>query len=276
MSNEEIIQIHIEPNTSCPGKCNFCPHNRVKRKETLGYDLFCKNVDEGRYLGCFNYTLFRLGDPLFFGDLFKWLDYLRVKHCTTDLFTNAFGLTDEKADKLIEYSDIINTIVFSVHGSNPIDYELIMGLDFSRTYDNIINFMEKKHQIPCEIFSLSKNITPERESEYKKLWQDYNFTSIALRNYVEWCGNIDDLANNNISKTRVPCVRLIKQLDIDCRGNVVLCCMDAFSDIIFGNISEESLQEILQKPLRQYYLEKHNSCQSAELPLCKNCSINAV
>jgi radical SAM protein with 4Fe4S-binding SPASM domain len=211
-----------------------------------------------------------------FVDLFKWLDYIRIKKAKVDLFTNASMLTKTMGKKLLEYSDVINIIVFSFHGNNAEIYHKNMGLDFNYVKDNISVFMDSQKLIPCEIFMLAMHdqINDSLKSQYSELWSHCGFTNISIKKYVTWAGRIKIPNNRYKGSKKTPCVRLINQIDISCSGNVSMCCIDAFDEVIFGNVKESSLKSIIESDLRKQYIDLHNNGLSAQIPICSRCNIN--
>jgi len=270
----EICQVHIEGNTDCNGRCWFCPNRLLSRNEYLDYDIFTKVVDESIDMNCFNFCPFRVNEPFLFPELFRWLDYIKTKKATVDLFTNGELLSDEMSNRLLEYADIVNVIVFSFHGNNQKKYKENMGLDFNKVRDNIIRFMELNNGIKSEIFMLvlRDSIDENLINEYNTLWEGFGFTNIAVKGYINWAGKIEIPIIQ--SKKRTPCVRFVNQIDISCDGTVSMCCIDAFNEVVFGNVKDSSLKTIMESDLRKKYLDLHNDGFSAQIPICSRCNLN--
>jgi MoaA/NifB/PqqE/SkfB family radical SAM enzyme len=53
-----------------------------------------------------------------------------------------------------------------------------------------------------------------------------------------------------------------------------MCCIDAFDEVIFGNVKESSLKSIIESDLRKQYIDLHNNGLSAQIPICSRCNIN--
>lgn len=92
------------------------------------------------------------------------------------------------------------------------------------------------------------------------------------------CNEIGGLNNRggliNVSpeaeRVRYPNCFRIESLNIDYAGNVVLCCNDYKSSIIFGNVGEEDLLHIWNN-LKYKELRKRLQKQLYDLPICKKC-----
>lgn len=276
--------VHIESSTACNAYCRMCPHDKIRRSGTMKYELFTSIVDQAMDLGCNAFTLFRLGEPLLFGDLFKWLDYLKIKNGKVAIYTNGSNFTESVIDKLQDYADIVIDFTISFHGYDKESYEHTMGLDFNRSYDRIRAFLQKT-TIPVNIYSLVNNPGDSIYMEkFSKLWKGLpNINNYGLAQYMEWAGAIGgyntiltDVASGKYKAKRVPCIRVLNEIDVMYDGRVCLCCLDAFGDILFGNLNELTLKEILDHKLRRYYQEKHLSDKADELPLCNKCSTSYV
>ena len=276
----DLHYVHIESSTTCNAKCKMCPHDRLRRHGKMEYSMFTSIVDQAIDLGCRAFTLFRVGEPLLFQDLFKWIDYVDKKGARVSIYTNGSDLTEEIGNEIKARKDMIIDFSISFHGCDKETYESTMGLNFERTYERIRNFLTD-NPMRLNIYSLSNNVYDEEYNQkFKALWADFECLSrTGIARYMEWAGSIEgfntlttEASKNNQKLRRVPCMRVFNEIDVMIDGRVCLCCVDAFGDILFGNLNELSLEEILNHPLRKYYQQKHLDNQAGELPLCAHCS----
>lgn len=280
MIEGHLEEVHLESSTLCSARCKFCVHAEMKRHGVMDYKLFQKIVDESVDLGCIHFTPFRVNEPLVFDDFLKWMAYFRQKRCRVVIFTNASHLDYDMARQLIAYSDIIHSITFSFHGGTRDVYKQQMGLDFNKVRANIINFMQMDHQIECHIFCMHRSPIALTEQDFMQLWDGVPFKSVGIRATFEWAGDKpDELTHFNSRKKegeikRVPCTRILYQLDVNYDGYVPLCCVDGHGKVIFGNLKEITIEELWNNPLRRYYRDMHNEGRSGELPLCSECGMN--
>lgn len=275
----ELNYVHIESSTACNATCRFCPHSQIRRRGTMDYDLFTSIVDQAMDQGCVAFTIFRLGEPLIFTHLFKWLDYLKEKKAKVSIYTNGSNLTPEIANRLKEYHDIYCDFMISFHGYDRDSYEKNMGLNFAQTYQRILEFMVD-NPIKVNIYSLADDIYDTSVDEkFRALWDGVGFAGMGLCRYMEWAGNVDGLNTirtemdaGKVKAEMVPCPRILHEIDVMYDGTVCLCCVDAHGEITFGNLNDLSLEEVLKHKLRAYYQSEHLAGRSENLPLCKNCS----
>lgn len=273
--------VHIESSTACSGRCKMCPQSEIKRSGTMEYDLFTSIVDQAQALGCNAFTIFRLGEPLLFPELFRWLDYLQEKQAKVSIYTNASNLTQEIGKRLQEYRPIYSDVTISFHGVDAEGYHVAMGLDFDKVYRNITEFM-KYNEIPMNIYMLANDPgDPDLIARFKKLWEGVGFKNVTLNHYMEWAGNVTGfrtlnamIENEDVAMVKDPCFRALHEVDVMYDGTVVLCCVDAHGEITFGNLNQDSMEEVLNHKLRLYYQQKHLASEANELPLCGKCGIN--
>lgn len=69
------------------------------------------------------------------------------------------------------------------------------------------------------------------------------------------------------------CVRPFRVLNIDWRGNAVLCCNDYYSTVTPGNVNDMSLEDIWNSPLFHAY-RLNLQVKNRHIPLCNKCDFN--
>lgn len=274
---ERPTLIQIESSTACDAKCIFCPHSKLKRKSgRMSDELFNRILDQSKNLNISEVLLFLNGEPLIFPRLFDWLGKLRQNSLKTVIFTNANSLTLEKAVKLISFSDVIHTIVFSLGGMDKDSYQDVMGLDYDRVRQNIEQFITLNcNRITtvghCPYFSRTQPLLPH----WIEHWQFVGEVGMtAMFNFAGLIHDELELKENDTHK-RSACGRL-NHLTILYDGLVCLCCMDAEGQIILGDANEQPLTEIFNSPLALKYRQCHKEGRFSELPLCRTCNMNII
>ena len=275
-----IQEIHLESSTACDARCVFCPHDSLRRSGRMPWGVFKKIVDEAVGMGVVRFTPFRVGEPLIFPDLIPWIEYIGSKGAQVTIFTNANNLTDSIGNQLIANSNAISSLHISFHGGTKEVYEKFMGLNFEKTLVNVEAFVDKTPEFPVNIFSTIHPDTASTLDDFKGLWDASKFEDIGTRDSMAWAGERpNEMSLIIFLKTRddvkkVPCERVLYQLDVMYDGLVCLCCVDAHGKVIFGNLMEHSLKDVLGSPERQRYIEAHLAGAWDELPLCSECGIN--
>jgi radical SAM protein with 4Fe4S-binding SPASM domain len=72
--------------------------------------------------------------------------------------------------------------------------------------------------------------------------------------------------------TPTSCCRIRDGFFIRYNGDVPLCCFDPTGRVVFGNLNDQSLEEIWQSEKHQIYLIAHQNKQGQMMKLCDSCS----
>ena len=272
---ESPTLIQIESSTACDAKCIFCPRSKLKRSPGSMSDvLFEKILVQAKEIQVGEILLFLNGEPLIFPRLFDWLQALREYGFKTTLFTNANSLTEAKALMLISYSDIIQTIVFSLGGFDKDTYNEIMGLDYDRVRQNVERFLQMNQN---KIKTIAHIPHFSKSAPFAGSWHNV-WDMIETKAYTamfNFAGLVhDDLELKEDDRhNRSFCERL-NHLTILWDGRVCLCCMDAEGQVILGDAKTHPLIEIYNGNIVRYYRRLHQEERFLSLLLCKDCNMN--
>ena len=269
-------KIYIEITNCCNLKCKFCPDTN-RRKEFMNVDNFEKVIKEiHKYtnLVCLHVK----GEPLLHSKLEEILKILEKYNLKVNITTN--GTLIKENLEVIKNSKAVRQINFSLHSStqnemfsnkylqnifesvkelkdviisyrlwnlkdikdNDINLEIIKSLE---EYYNIQNL--KQTLIENEFLKLKENVFINQDTEFT--WPDKNKEAI-------------------IEKGR--CLALKEQIAILVDGTVVPCCLDNNGDIPLGNIFEEFIEEILNKP-KSIEIKNNFERSIISCDLCKTC-----
>ncbi|MBE5820311.1 MAG: radical SAM protein [Clostridiales bacterium] len=269
-------KIYIEITNICNLKCNFCPETK-RTKKFMSIDNFEKiieKVHKHTNLVCLHVK----GEPLLHNNLEELLKVLEKYNLKANITTNG-TLLKEKI-KIIKDSKAIRQINISLHSitqNENINKEYLQDvfesveqlkeqiisyrlwnlksiqendinekiIDEIENYYNIAHLKEKL--ITSDFLKISNNLFINQDIEFT--WPDIN-------------------KENIIEKGR--CLALKEQIAILVDGTVVPCCLDNNGDIPLGNILEESLEDILQKP-KTITIKKNFENSVITCKLCKTC-----
>ena len=82
---------------------------------------------------------------------------------------------------------------------------------------------------------------------------------------------IEELKNKKKKTYKVGCSLLMHQLVLLPNGDITVCCADLNSKGVIGNIKQEKLFAIYNKPQRKEMLRKFIQGKKKEIDLCKDC-----
>jgi radical SAM protein with 4Fe4S-binding SPASM domain len=270
----------IETSSFCNAHCLMCPHPTMKRKQGLmTKKVFQKILDRlvKEKPAINKIILSGFGEPLLDSDFLSRLEKIKALGYPIRFYTNASLLTKKIAKKLIDLQ--VEEINISFNGTNPTQYQKIMGLNYQKTVQNI-NYLLKlrKHQnSPFPQIQISSIIIKENEKSIQKhlsTWQKKaDSATVSLAH--EWGGAIKLKSQKKFQKTpqTYPCRSLWHTLLIDSAGNFVICCRDYESRFKLGHITTHSFKKAAHHPTRLTWQKLHLKYQKAKLPpICQNCN----
>jgi len=269
-------KIYIEITNVCNLKCKFCPKTN-RKKEYMTVENFEKIISK-----IHNYTklvcLHVKGEPLLHNDLEDLLNILEKYNMKANITTNGTLIKDKV--EMIKKSKAVRQINFSIHSITQnktlnkqylldifksaeqldniiISYRLwnlqnieenSINTSVIKTIEDYYNIQNLKQQlIENEFIKLKENLFINQDIEFT--WPDINKEDI-------------------IEKGR--CLALKEQLAILVDGTVVPCCLDNNGDIPLGNILEETIEDILNKPISTT-IKRNFENNIITCKLCKTC-----
>lgn len=269
-------KIYIEITNICNLKCKFCPETN-RNKEFMSLEKFeeiISKIHKYTNLVCLHVK----GEPLLHNELEAILKVLEKYNLKTNITTN--GTLIKKKLEIIKNSKAVRQINFSIHSIRQnenidkkylqeilesveeleniiISYRLwdMKNFNENNTDADIIRILEdyygvfnlKQHLNEKNFFKLKKNIFINQDMEFT--WPDIN-------------------GKNIIEKGK--CLALKDQIAILVDGTVVPCCLDNNGDIPLGNIFEEKIDEILNKP-KSITIRKNFESSIITCDLCRTC-----
>ncbi len=206
--------IEIETINYCTRRCPWCPMSQYEReKKHMDPSLYRKIIDElsaMRFRGWID--LFLYSEPLLDPNLSEWIRYAkqRCPHALVRIDTNGDPLTLEKLRELL--TDGLDSCLINQYGAKvtPRVQQILDALNPS-----------------------------ERSRVHLKIRHDHELGNNrgGLLDHIE---KVDTLS--------LPCVNPQVQFVIDVDGNAVLCCDDFLSQVVFGNVRNERILDIWNKP----------------------------
>lgn len=272
------IYINIETTNICNADCVMCPHSKMKRKQgVMDERLFKHIIDKiiGSKLPVKEFVLSGFGEPLVDRFIFNRIEYIKSKgNFYTKLFTNVSLLNEENSNNVVN-SDL-DEIVISFNGISSEVYEKVMRkLEFERSLTNangLLNLIQRsKIEKPKVVISCVRlEINKKEIRKIRKFW-DGKVSQILKPIPENWSGN---LKQNSpwlyIYKKKLwPCRGLWDTLDFLWDGRVSLCCRDYEGNKILGDISSNSILDILNYKRSIGY--KHLEGDYSETPICLKC-----
>lgn len=295
LNNDSLVipkKVTLELTNRCNLKCIMCPHPTMKnlKVKDMDFEAFKKIVDDACKFGDkkTDFTPVGLGEPLMYAKLAEAIEYIKIR-CTggsIHINTNGTLLNEENAKMLCKSLGGKDSLLISLNGSSRNVYEELMGRDkFDLVVNNIKDFLiirEKIGRGPKVTIQLLKVKKTEPDIEkFKNFWTPLigQNDDIFIRPLLNWGGTVDikDIQVRDKGE-RYPCPSLwtggvITLAD----GNVYACCEAQStrekSDLLLGNVQEQSLAELKSENRMREIQEKHLRGEWNEFSDCVKCDM---
>jgi len=269
-------KIYIEITNICNLNCKFCPDTN-RKKQFMNIENFEEVIEKVH-----NYTklvtLHVKGEPLLHSDLEQILKILEKYDLKTNITTN--GTLIKKNLDIIKNSKAVRQINFSLHSmvqNENLDKQYLK--DIFESVEQLENFL-----ISYRLWNLQKIKENDINNDIIKTIEEYynisNLKQELLKNeFIKLKENIfinQDIEfewpnlDNEVIIEKGRCLALKEQVAILVDGTVVPCCLDNNGDIPLGNILEETMEDILNKP-KSVAIKKNFANGNITCNLCKTC-----
>jgi MoaA/NifB/PqqE/SkfB family radical SAM enzyme len=281
--------ISIETTLNCNSRCVFCAHHEKIMTGTMDINLYKKIIDECNDIGMKTIFFGVYGEFLVDKYRFERIEYLRKYGMNYGFITNASLLNPEITNKLFDMGGLIN-VNFSVNGFSKEVYEKTMvGLKRDVAYKNIIYFLEQKkkrqlNNLSVVVSAVRTDLNREDMNNFFNFWNKQGGVETVFlielmdRMGKEYKGEIGELgAMSKGSNWLSPCKYLWEALRVYYDGEVSSCCKeDDKRELIVGDLSKESLRDVLEGKALKSLRECHLSGNRKNHPICGKCNLNSI
>lgn len=265
---------YLEITNICNLKCSFC-HGTKRAHKLLTVDKF--RIAAKKLVPYTKYLYFHLmGEPLLHPHLPEFFEIANELGFKVVITTN--GTLLEKKKEVLLNSKAFHKVSISLHSfeANDNDFSpeeyLKSCFEFAREASDkgVISVLRLWNIGGLE--TLNDDIISLMREYFTGEWtKAQNGYKLKEKCFVEW-GEKFDWPDENAPtlSSNHTCYGLRDQIGILCDGTVVPCCLDADGVINLGNIFEEDLADILEKP-RAVALKKSFENRNIKEPLCQKC-----
>lgn len=280
--------LYIEGTNICNAACVFCAYPEMQRpKKVMPLELFRSVVRQYADLGGEEVDLTPIvGDPFADGKLFERLDVLAAepRFRRFHFFTNAIGMRPELGEKLLAYGARLRVYI-SFGGFDRETYKKVFDVDkFDVVVPNIKALVEAKRRAGSAL-GLQVNLRTPRDNNKGEFWEyllaakkDGLLELTWMAAYDSWAGHIKDeeLLAAGLKPRPMPvkkgaCHRLLTSPVVLADGRVNACaCRDVEASLIVGDVTRQSLEEVLSGPALYDLVDRH---ARGDLPeVCRRCT----
>ena len=268
----------------CNALCPHCPYtNSNIRKEYrdapyMPVEIFKKIADESGPYGAY-LRISGGGEPMLHPKATELLVYAKQKGCKIGLITNGSKFDEANSRALLTAG--VDMIEFSVDACDRETYDWVRkGLD----WDELNTAVERMLRLRAELKSPSKIVCSAVNQQgvdidaVERYWvQGKGLDYIIKRKYLTWGTNttLDGAQSADptayLETADTPCPFIFERLNIDSRGNVMVCGYDISANTSMGNVATQSIRDIWHGPGFEFYRRKHLDGRGADISLCRGC-----
>ncbi len=275
--------LRIEPASACNFQCVHCPTGLNMNPDVgiMGMDIFDRIFEKIQRYRFRVIVMFHGGEPFLNKNLFEMAKKLRPLADRIELNSNASVLSNTVIGQILA-TDCIDRISFSIDGNSPEENNQIrVGANFQKIVVNIKKLISTRNKLGLtrpRIFIANTQIPETSDqvshievpqfllNEFKEMESEVSFKSTYS---LIWAGMAiqpgSSQPNNNF------CDHVVNTFTIRANGDVVPCCYDLTTEMLMGNVLEQSPEEIWQG---KKYIGLRKSIAAFKPPkLCRGCEV---
>ncbi len=268
-------KVAVELTNRCNLRCGMCPMGKLGRPDAdMSWSLVEKVASEFRAHRIRTSWLHEMGEPLLYPRLAEAIDLF--PGCSVS--TNAINLDAEYGRDVLGTS--LRRIRLCVDTVNPRVYPFIRrGGIFEEVVDNIRTFLElsKGHDIQVEI---QRMITLQTAHEtVEQFGEFFHLDRYPQARVIEkTCEGLDTSDATDLHEAYYGCFQgyPFRWFIVLADGRVTHCCYDSDGAQAIGDLSTQTVQEILGSEVLQRFMEAFQGKDWETLPRCGECYKNTT
>ena len=268
----------IETSAVCNRSCVFCPvHGSDRPDEKMDWGMIEKIAEELEFLRWQGrISLYIYNEPMRDQRIYEIISYLRgvLPSVCLMISTNGDYLKSSSQIQDLRAAGVNQLLinVYSATDGNPDPKRVAHGVELAeRRHKTFLDWFTDlgidKSKGSVYTYLKPPGFVCKIEPKYGVRAEDKNLAGYELQNRS---GNIDWFQAALKEPMERGCVRPFRLLNINWRGDGILCCNDYHGVTDFGNIREKSLVDIWNHPeFHRYRLFLQN--KNRYIPLCDKC-----
>lgn len=268
----------------CNAECPHCPYtNSNIRNDYIDMPFMPERVfkliaDEAGLYGAY-LRISGGGEPMLHKQATELFVYAKRVGCRVGLITNGSAFTENNSRVLLEVG--VDMIEFSVDACDRETYAVMRkGLKWERLLRNAQRMIEMRNRMgsSSKIIASGVNQVGVDIDAVEYFWREkIGVDNFIKRKFLTWGINTSLDSSRSADSTpylntdEVPCPFIFERLNIDSRGNVMVCGYDIAANTSMGVVGQQSIKEIWHGEGFFRYRKMHLSQKGNEITLCASC-----
>lgn len=208
-------------------------------------------------------------EPLMGRDILMHLLSMKRRGFKISMNSNGLLLNKKMANSLVEID--VDSITVSIDASTNETLSKIRGVEkLEKIEAHVQQLIHIRGEKTSPRIGVSFTKQPENEHEVDEFVEKW----VKITDFVR-VGEIfveGKFPHMNINHhQRKPCAELYETMTIHTNGDVSICCLDGFKDVIVGNAVETSVKDVWQGEPLNKIRQHHENEEWDKVPFCKNC-----
>lgn len=256
----------------CNLKCPMCyvhsPSSTVKvRKGTMDYDgmvaLLDRFDDPKPSIGPATWA-----EPLMLPEFDKYLTAMKERGFPVNINTNGLLLTDRLAELIVALE--VESVFVSVDAHTPEVLQQVRGTskldEVHAAVHRLLKARGSRTAPRIGVSFLMQEGNERQRDEFIAHWTQY-VDAVRINERLD-----QNSTQRHIDlPPRIPCGYLYDTLTVNHEGDAVICCLDAQSDYVIGNVFKQDWREIWHGKALNAFRARHEAGEFGKIPLCANC-----
>ena len=274
----ELQNIVIGTTSVCNASCIHCPTNKPETRHvargTMSMPLFKLIVDqlassEVRISGPVSFGLF--GDGLLDHYVGERAAYLRQQIPSAFINVNTNGAAYSR-EKHMQLRESVTVVSLHIESLMPQTYNRLMApLELERVLPSCLALLEDfREQLHVSV-PMSRANHMEKDG-IESFFIDRGAGAVTFSPLMNRCSGNPVFAELAFSPRSMTCrSNLLADFIVDWAGDVFACCQDFSKEAKIGDLSRQSLKELLDSPERNAFGEMLDAGRWKELATCSKC-----
>jgi len=283
----KFFEIRIENTNACGYRCVMCPREKQTRKigfmPLADFKLILNKLETNQG----DLHLHGYGEPLLDENLSEKIALVKEHSLFKTFIISTLGveMSDDTLEGILKSG--LDTLMVSFYGFTEESYESVHRvnkLELAKKNLRTLGRLKKEKGYPTRIivkiaaptafgpFKMISSVQRENEAMYA-LIQEIKTLGLELGALHHLHNYGDGRLYNMPDQKLCPVIhgRRSQILNVTWDLNVIPCCFDFNSSIIFGNLRTQTLEEIFAGPAYQSFRAAHLNQTLENYPVCQNC-----
>ncbi len=210
-------------------------------------------------------------EPFLFKNSMDYIRAIKARGLPININTNGLNVNEELAQFIVESG--IESVFVSIDATTPETLLKMRGITaLDKIHAAVFRLLDARGELDHPRIGVAFVNDPKsthEKDEFIRFWLQHVDSVHIIELYNE--NRSVDAAK--IPEERIPCGALYDTMVISNRGNVPICCLDAFNETSMGNVLESGVKNVWLSEELQTIRYYHETNQYDKVPFCLNCQV---